>query len=64
MEEADYIMVSRSLIEGTETKEWPMLVYSDSFNFEYLYENFEKLTPDTAGGSKKAENRYILYRRK
>ena len=64
MEEADYIMVSRSLIEGTETKEWPMLVYSDSFNFEYLYENFEKLTPDTAGGSKNAENRYILYRRK
>ena len=64
MEEADYIMVSRSLIEGTETKEWPMLVYSDSFNFEYLYENFEKLTPDTSGGSKNAENRYILYRRK
>ena len=64
MEEADYIMVSRALIEGTETLEWPMLVYSDSFNFEYLYENFDKLTPDTAGGSKNAENRYFLYRRK
>ena len=65
MEEADYIMVSRSLMEGTETEEWPMLVYSDSFNFEYLDENFERLTPDTTkDGDKTVENRYFLYRRK
>lgn len=64
-EEADYVMVSRALFESSETEEWPMLVYADSFDFEYLDENFERLTPNKAVyGKKQKENAYFLYRRR
>jgi hypothetical protein len=65
MEEADYIMVSRAFIDGNEQEEWPMLVYFDSFDFEYLEKNYERLTPESIkDGADITQNRYILYRRK
>ena len=54
-EEAKYVIISTAFLENTEQSDWPMLVYSDSFDIDYLTCNFE------LKGETKA---YRVYRRK
>lgn len=54
-EEAEYVILSNAFLENTEQSDWPMLIYHDSFDSDYLMENFE------VKGETKA---YRIYRRK
>ena len=64
MSEADYIMVSNSLLEGTEQADWPMLVTTDSFDREYFDANFEPVSTTDDNLSDQTGRRYFLYKRR
>ena len=55
LEEADYVMLSTAFLENSEQSDWPMLVYYDSFDLDYLDENFVV---------KGETEKYRIYRRK
>jgi hypothetical protein len=55
LEEADYVMLSTAFLENSEQSDWPMLVYYDSFDLDYLNDNFVV---------KGQTDKYRIYRRK
>jgi hypothetical protein len=55
LEEADYVVLSTAFLENNEQSDWPMLVYYDSFDLDYLDENFVV---------KGETEKYRIYRRK
>ena len=42
-EEAEYVILSNAFLENTEQSDWPMLIYHDSFDSDYLMENFKEV---------------------